>query len=45
LRADHDRDRELDQVPAHYEILEATHGTTFLLMRISRAPVRDAAGA
>jgi len=29
LRADHDRDRELDQVPAHYEVLEATHGTTF----------------
>jgi hypothetical protein len=29
LRADHDRDRELDQVPAHYEVLEASHGTTF----------------
>jgi len=26
LRADHDRDRELDQVPAHDEILEASHG-------------------
>ena len=29
LRADHNRDRELDQVPAHYEVLEASHGTTF----------------
>src|SRR6185312_14325538 len=28
LRADHDRDRELDQVPAHDEVLEATHADT-----------------
>jgi hypothetical protein len=29
LRADHDGDREFDQVPAYYESLEASHGTTF----------------
>jgi hypothetical protein len=42
LGADHHRDGELDQVPAHDEILEAAHGPSGSWPRLNYAPAARA---